>query len=145
MRFYCLKKQSRNSYGIFLFFLAATKYFSFLCSPLIKIKPNRLCQKFVSWPESMQCQEIMFPFHTAKLSVVSIRIFSPKDSLSLKKTRGSQFVYLLQRWKQSIRLEFRLHWSAWKLKANFSIPNILFSWNVILRRMAFSFFIASNE
>ena len=140
-----MKKQSRNSYGLFLFFLAATKYFSFLCNPLIKIKPNRLCQKFVSWPESMQCQEIMFPFHTAKLSVVSIRILLLRDSLFQKKTRGLQFVYLLQRWKQSIRLEFQLHWSAWKLKANFSIPNILFSWNVILHRMAFSFFNASNE
>ena len=138
-------KQSINSWGLFLFFLAATKYFSFLCSPLIKIKPNRLCQKFVSWPENMQCQETMFPFHTAKLSVVSIRIFLPRDSLFLKKTRGLQFVYLLQRWKQSIRLEFQQHWNAWKLKANFSNPNILFSWNVILRRMAFSFFNASNE
>ena len=140
-----MKKQSGNSYGLFLFFLAATKYFSFLCSPLIKIKPNRLCQKFVSWPESMQCQETMFPFHTAKLSVVSIRILLLRDSLFQKKTRGLQFVYLLQRWKQSIRLVFLQHWSAWKLKANFSIPNILFSWNVILHRMAFSFFNASNE
>ncbi len=140
-----MKKQSRNSYGLFLFFLAATKYFSFLCSPLIKIKPNRLCQKFVSWPESMQCQETMFPFHTAKLSVVSIRILLLRDSLFQKKTRGLQFVYLLQRWKQSIRLEFQQHWNAWKLKANFSILNILFSWNVILHRMTFSFFSATNE